>query len=159
MSHKKEYSGKDVIVANYTNIYDDLVKGVTITQICKKLGISRQSWYNMVNENVHFRNMVEQAEEDQRLEIKSSLVNKCQDRYIMREKVLPNGNIIQFEDFVPADFNAIKFYLLNKLPDEFKDKQEIQVKNTTIDVCIDGVDYQIIKEDEEKEIPLLEEEG
>ncbi len=158
MSVKKEYEGKDIVVSNMPLIYDQLVQGISITAICKKIGIARQTWYNVVNENIQFRNMLAQAEEDQALSIKSSLVNKCQDRWIIKEKVLPNGKIVKYEDYVPADFNAIKFYLLNKLSDQFKDKQEITVKNTTIDVCIDGIDYTVTSDDTSlpDNLPLLE---
>lgn len=143
MSAKKEYTGKDVIIQNMPNVFEEIVKGTSIVNICKMLGISRQTWYNLVNENVQFKNMIKEAEEIQKLEIKTSLISKCQDRRIIKERVLPNGKRVKYEEFIPADFNAIKFYLLNKLPDEFKDKQEITVKNTHIEVMIDDVDYTV----------------
>jgi len=137
MSIKKEYEGKDIIIQNLPSIFELLVKGNTITEICKKLGVSRQTWYNLYKENLHFRKMLEEAEEAQKQEIKSSLVNKCVDKEVVKEKVLPNGKKVKYREFIPADFNAIKFYLLNKLPDEFKDKQEVTVKNTVITVEIE----------------------
>jgi hypothetical protein len=137
MSIKKEYEGKDIIIQNLPLIFELLVKGNTITEICKKLGVSRQTWYNLYKENLHFRKMLEEAEEAQKQEIKSSLVNKCVDKEVVKEKVLPNGKKVKYREFIPADFNAIKFYLLNKLPDEFKDKQEVTVKNTIINVEVE----------------------
>ena len=137
MSVKKKYEGKDILIMNIPQIFELLVKGNTITEICKKLGVSRRTWYNLYKENSHFKRMLEEAEEAQKQEIKSSLVNKCVDKEVVKEKVLPNGKKVKYREFIPADFNAIKFYLLNKLPDEFKDKQEVTVKNTIINVEVE----------------------
>ena len=42
-SHKKDYQGMEVIIANLPIIYDKLVQGETVTNICKSLGISRRT--------------------------------------------------------------------------------------------------------------------
>lgn len=139
----KKYEGKDLLVMNMNSVVEDLILGVPIVQICKKYGVSRQTWYNLYKTNENFRKVVDSVEELQAMEIKNNLIAKCHDRYVIREKVLSNGRKVKYREFVSADFNAIKFYLLNKLPNEFKDKQEVTINDTRIDVTIDGVDFEV----------------
>lgn len=148
-SHKKDYQGMEVIIANLPVIYDKLVQGETVTNICKSLGISRRTWYNVADRNYHFRKLLENAQLEQISQVKKTLVNKCSDRYIQRQKVLPNGRIVEYEDFLPADINAIKFYLLNKAPEEFKEKQEIVVKKKEYVIDIIDTDYQVVEDGED----------
>lgn len=148
-SHKKDYQGMEIIIANLPLIYDKLVAGETISDICKSLGISRSTWYKLAGRNIHFRKLLENAEAEQISQVKKNLVNKCSDRYIQRQKVLPNGRIVEYEDFLPADINAIKFYLLNKAPEEFKEKQEIVVKRKEYIIDIIDTDYQVVEDGEE----------
>ena len=56
---------------------------------------------------------------------------------------------MQYEDFLPADINAIKFYLLNKAPEEFKEKQEIVVKKKEYVIDIIDTDYQVVEDGED----------
>lgn len=139
---KKTYGGTDVLIANLPNIFNMIVQGETVTSICKTLGISRGTWYNLSRENQHFQAMIKAAELEQISNIKKSLINKCNDRYVIKSKVLPNGKIIEYEEFIPSDTNAIKFYLLNKASDEFKEKQEVSIKQTNI--VIDIIEDDII---------------
>lgn len=147
-NQKREYTGKDILIANLPQVYDMIVKGETVSHICKTLGISRMTWYNTANSSKHFQLFIKNAEQEQIAQVKKTLVTKCADRYIQREKVLPNGKIVQYEDFLPADINAVKFYLLNKASDEFKEKQEIVVRNTEIVVDIVETDYEVVTEEE-----------
>ena len=148
----KRYTGKDLIAMNMMNIYEDLVRGLTVTEICKKLGVSRYVYYDMIKTDPHFRQMVADAEAAQTDKVRQSLLNKCLDREIVREKVLANGKKVKYIDVLPADFNAIKFWLLNKTNGEFRDKQEIEVTDTTVKVdIIDDVAYEIVEVEEVKE--------
>ena len=78
------------------------------------------------------------AKQEQIENVKASLINKTQDKYVVAEKVLPNGEIVEYRKFVPSDTNAIKFYLLNKASDEYKEKQELEVTKT--EYVIDVID-------------------
>jgi hypothetical protein len=148
----KTYTGKDLIALNMMNVYEDLVRGLTVTEICKKLGVSRYVYYDMIKTDPHFRQMVADAEAAQTDRVRQALLNKCSDREIVREKVLANGKKVKYLDVLPADFNAIKFWLLNKTNGEFKDKQEIEVTDNTIKVdIIDDVAFEIVENVEQVE--------
>jgi hypothetical protein len=88
--------------------------------------------------------MIETAKAEQVNRVKKSLLSKCHDKVVEKERVLPNGKIIKYNDFIPADFNAQKFYLLNKASDEYKERQEVTVKKTefVIDVIDDAQDVE-----------------
>lgn len=147
----KDYVGKDVLIANMPPIFDEIVKGVSVSAICRKLGVSRQTWYNLLYENKQFQSMLDEAQLYQAETVKQSLVSKCQDQRVIKEKVLANGKKVLYEEYIPSDFQAIKFYLLNKMPEEFREKQEIVFTKTSIEVMIDDNDFIVDVEGENVE--------
>lgn len=136
------YTDTAIILSNIGFIYEKLVRGDNITSICKQLGVHRRVWYYVYNTSDKFKELVQQAREEQVDLVRTSLMRKTQDRYVKAEKALPNGRVVEYNKYVPADFNAIKFFLLNKASDEFKEKQEIEVRQTNIVVdIIEDVEY------------------
>lgn len=125
-----------VILANVGYIYEKLARGKPISHICSDLGVSRASWYYVLKRSEHFTKMIDMAKQEHVDSVKYNLIKKTEDRYVEAEQVTPNGRVIKFKKYVPADFNAIKFFLLNKASDEFKEKQEIEIKKTNIVVDI-----------------------
>lgn len=138
MSQKElaKVSGVEILLSNLDTVYNSLVNGDSISHICKTLGVSRTTWYYVKDNSDHFTSLIEFAKQEQIENVKSNLVKKTQDRYIVAEKVLPNGRVVEYNKFMPSDFNAIKFYLLNKAGDEYKEKQEVTIKKTNIIVDI-----------------------
>ena len=133
---QKKLRGAKVITHNIPYIYDMLVEGMPVTEICKKLGIGRRTWYYFKENSAHFTHLIEQANQEQIDVVKNSLVRKTQERYVPAERVLANGEIVKYNKYIPSDFNSIKFYLLNKCPDEYRDKHEVEIKKTNITVDI-----------------------
>lgn len=146
MKNRKVYQtkGTDILLSNAELIYSSIVKGDTIEKICSKLGIPRTTWYYVKNNSKYFNKLIEFAKQEQIENVKCNLVSKTQDKYVTAEKVLPNGRVVEYQKFLPSDFNAIKFYLLNKAGDEFKERQEVTVKKTDIivDIIEDAVDVE-----------------
>lgn len=144
MENRKVYQtkGTDILLSNADLVYSSIVKGDTIEKICNKLGIPRTTWYYVKNNSKYFNKLIEFAKQEQIENVKCNLVRKTQDRYVTAEKVLPNGRVVQYQKFMPSDFNAIKFYLLNKAGDEFKERQEVTIKKTDIivDIIEDAID-------------------
>lgn len=130
--------GVDILLSNLETVYEGIVEGLPIDTICNNLGITRSSRYYAKQNSKYFNKLLESAQLEQVKRVKQSLISKTKDKYVLAEKVLPNGRVVQYQKFLPSDFNAIKFYLLNKVPEEFKDRQEITVNKT--DIIVDIVD-------------------
>ena len=135
-THKAK--GIDILLSNLETVYEGLVEGLPIDTICNNLGITRSVYYYAKKNSKYFNKLIESAQLEQLQRVKHSLISKTQDKYVIAEKVLPNGRVVQYQKFLPSDYNAIKFYLLNKAPEEFKDRQEITVNKT--DIIVDIVD-------------------
>jgi hypothetical protein len=151
---EKVYEGQDILIQNMLGIYEALAKGDTVTDICKRLGVSRMTWYYLAKKNRNFAEMIAAAELSTTDKVRRSLVDKCQQREVVKQKVLPSGKVVKYIDVVEADFNAIKFYLLNRDSENWSDKQQVEITNTKVVVdIIEDAEYQIIKE--EDETPVL----
>lgn len=140
----KSQRGREIILANLPNIYNMLLEGKTVSQICKELGINRQVWYTAKERYPELQNVITAAEVDTVENVKASLYMKAVGFKYQAEKVLSNGKIVKYNKFVEPDINAIKFLLLNKAPEEFKDKQEVEVKQTKFIVDIIDDDGNVI---------------
>ncbi len=84
--------------------------------------------------------MCQRAKEQQVEVVRQSLVSKATDKYVTGQKVTPTGKVIDYEKYVPADFQAIKFYLLNNDKENYKEKQEIEITKKEIIVDIIDID-------------------
>lgn len=123
----KSQRGREIILANLPYIYNMLLEGKTVSQICRELGINRQVWYTTKERYPELQNIITAAEADSVENVKASLYMKAVGFKYVAEKVLSNGKIVRYNKFCEPDINAIKFLLLNKAPEEFKDKQEIEI--------------------------------
>lgn len=138
----KKTSDSSVIMANVGYIYEKLAKGYPVSKICESLKVSRISWYYVRNNSKYFKELIQLAQQEHVDNVKYSLTKKTEDRYVEAEQVTPSGKVIKYKKYVPADFNAIKFFLLNKASEEFKDKQEVEIRQTNIVVdIIDDVEF------------------
>lgn len=145
-SNQTEVSKKTVILSNLPYIYDMLVEGSSVIDICRKLGISKMTWYNLRKTSQQFRTFLVNVEKEQVQTAKQTLIKKTRDRYVKDNKVLANGKVVQYDKHIEADFKALKYYLNNKLPEEFKDKHEVEIRKTNITVDIIDLPDSEVKE-------------
>ena len=138
-----------VVLQNLPNIFQMRVDGLTITEICQRLGIERRNWYHIIKKFPELQAVVDNAENAKTEKVKQSLYMMCQTRIVKAQKVLSNGKIVEYDKVLEPDPSMVKFFLLNKAPDEFKEKREVEVtKKEFIVEIIDTDNYTII--DEEK---------
>ena len=128
----------DIILKNVNYIYEELVKGTPKKRIAESLGASPDMLYRLTSNNKYFKLMCQRAKEQQVEVVRQSLVSKATDKYVTGQKVTPTGKVINYEKYVPADFQAIKFYLLNNDKENYKDKQEIEI--TKKEIIVDIID-------------------
>lgn len=130
----------EVILKNVAYIYESLIKGIPKSRIAKAIGVSATSFYKLEKTNKYFSALCERAKNEQVEVVRQSLVSKAQDKYVKGQKVTPTGKVIDYEKYVPADFQAIKFYLLNNDSENYKEKQEIEISKKEFVIDIIDVD-------------------
>lgn len=141
----RETRGREIVIANMANIYEWFKEGCTVTEVCKRMGIYRQVWYMSVKQIPELQRVIQEAKEAQIENVERSLVDKCFDREVEQEKVLSNGKKVKYKKVVAASDNLIKFFLINKDPQNWKEKQEVEIikRNFNIQI-IDTDDYIVV---------------
>ena len=136
----RKIGSTDILLKNVAYIYENLVNGVPKKRIAESLGVSNQMFYKLSKTNKYFANLIERAKVEQVENVRQSLVSKATDKYVKGQKVTPTGKVIDYEKYVPADFQAIKFYLLNNDSENYKEKQEIEITKKEFIIDIIDVD-------------------
>jgi hypothetical protein len=128
-------------------------KGYTAKEVCNDLLISQETFCQYMKKYPEYSESVKQSREKSVEKVKDFLFKKCEGYFIEEEEVIgkyeetkepildkdgkPTGKfkitkgmkphtIRKTKKHVPVDISAIKYYLSNIAPEEFKDKQEIE---------------------------------
>lgn len=114
--------------------------GLTDEQIANNLGISNASFYNYQKEHIEFFNALKKGKEISDYEVENALFKKAlgytvtvKKAFKVKEVIVKDGERkererIEYADeevHIPADTTAQIFWLKNRRPDKWRDKQEI----------------------------------
>lgn len=112
----------------------------TITEVCNNVGISRQTFYNWLNDNPEFAQAVEDANNElldkMNIEAKKSLMKKIKGYDVIETHVTTvpgkDGNPVIKEQknvkkHIAADTAAIIFTLTNRDPERWKNRHSTEV--------------------------------
>lgn len=135
----------------------------TITEVCNNVGISRQTFYNWLNDNPEFAQAVEDANNElldkMNIEAKKSLMKKIKGYDVIETHVTTvpgkDGNPVIKEQknvkkHIAADTAAIIFTLTNCDPDNWKNRHSSEITGKN------GKDLLANKTDEELEREIAE---
>ena len=110
-------------------IIDLLKKGTSVLELIEIVGISKQTFYNWLNSNKDFLDSVKKARNIADDIVVASLFQRATGYYHPEIKVFcDKGHVTTFEcdKHYPPDTAAAIFWLKNRQPKEWKDKQEIE---------------------------------
>ncbi len=117
--------------------------GLTDEQIANNLGISEASFYNYRNEHIEFLDSLKKGKEVSDYEVENALFKKAlgytvtvKKAFKVKEVIVKDGTRkererIEYADdeiHIPADTGAQIFWLKNRRPDKWRDKQEVETK-------------------------------
>ena len=118
--------------------------GLTDEQIANNLGISVASFYNYKNENLEFLEALKKGKEVADYEVENALFKKAlgynakiKKAFKVKEVLYENGKRLketerieyaEDEVHIPADTTAQIFWLKNRKPNVWRDKQELEHK-------------------------------
>ncbi len=117
--------------------------GLTDKQMMMKLAISHQAFYKYKNEFEEFRDALKKGKEVADSEVENALFEKCRGftktvkkpikvkrvEYEYGKRVLEVEEVVMAEEeiYVPPDVTSMIFWLKNRRPDKWRDKQRVDI--------------------------------
>ena len=110
--------------------------GLTNEQIAKNIGINVKTLYDWKKKESNISNALKKGKEVVDIEVENALLKKALGYTIMlrKQKVTKDGDVVDIEEevHIPPDTTAQIFWLKNRKPKKWKDKQNNE--NTSDDV-------------------------
>lgn len=100
--------------------------GLTNEQIANNIGISTVTLYDWQNKYPSFSNALKKGKEVVDIEVENALLKRAMG-YTYEEKTIENGKVTKIvTKQVAPDTTALIFWLKNRKPNMWRDKQEVQ---------------------------------
>lgn len=100
--------------------------GLTNEQIANNIGISTVTLYDWQNKYPSFSNALKKGKEVVDIEVENALLKRAMG-YTYEEKTIENGKVTKIvTKQVAPDTTALIFWLKNRKPQVWRDKQEVQ---------------------------------
>lgn len=114
--------------------------GLTMDNIAKNLDVAKSTFFEYVKEHSELSDSLKKNKEVADVIIENELYEKAKGKVITlnKVKVLNDGSCIDYQEeaYIPGDTTAQIFWLKNRKPKEWRDKQEIE-HSGTLDVDIE----------------------
>jgi len=138
-------------------------QGSTVEDICKMLNISKETYYKWQREKKQFANAIKKGKEVSNGELLNSafkaatgFMYKEKEAFKVKDYKEINGElkpierveVIEVEKYSPPDHTMNIFMIKNRLPDQYKDRQEVNTTNLNLNKDVSSLT------DEELEIEL-----
>jgi transposase-like protein len=120
-------------------------KGLTNREIAMRLGVEEQTIYNWKKQHVEFFESLKSWREFADSEVEASLYQRAKGYKAKEVKLLQDkqGRVIEHEviKYYPPDPTSMIFWLKNRKPNEWREKQEVE--HTVQEIKIDKQDEQL----------------
>lgn len=100
--------------------------GLTHDEIAKNLGITQSTWYKYINLHAELAECLIVGRDVANAQVVNALFQSCIGFDYEEEVMTPKGEIKQITRHAKPNVGAITFWLKNKMPEEWADKQEIE---------------------------------
>lgn len=124
-------------------------QGMTDHQVAAKLGIAPSTLYEYKNLHPEFSDIVEEAKRIVDDMVESKLLELAMGFEYEEEAVTNKGDVVTVRRYSKPDIRAVQFWLKNRRPSEWRDKQDLQVEgNQTLEIVLD--DSHLFEDSEDK---------
>lgn len=120
--------------------------GLTDEQICKNLGIVKDTFYKYKEKYTDFSDALKKGKEVADIEVENALFKRAIGytyKEVTKEVKDIDGKkstfIKEVTKVVPGDVAAQIFWLKNRKPSKWKDKQDIDIEDNNVSITINGV--------------------
>ncbi len=101
--------------------------GLTDDQIAHNMGVSLSTLYEYKNKYSDIFEALKKGKEVVDIEVENALLKRAMG-YKYTEQVITNGMVVEVEKVMQPDVTAQIFWLKNRKPDDWRDKQNFEVK-------------------------------
>jgi len=113
--------------------------GLTDEQIAKNMGISLSTFYEWKNKFSEISESLKKGKEVVDREVENALL-KAALGYEYEEEIVNNkGQVVRVKKYAKPDITAIIFWLKNRKPDTWRDKQEFNIESNVGVQIIDDI--------------------
>lgn len=109
--------------------------GLTDEQIAKNLGIHVATLYEYKKKYTEFAEALKKGKEVADYEVENALFKSATGFYYTEQTVTNKGNVVTVRKYEKPNTTAMIFWLKNRRPDKWRDKQEMDV-NANVGVQI-----------------------
>ncbi|MCL4592948.1 transposase [Fusobacterium nucleatum YWH7053] len=120
--------------------------GLTDEQICNNLNISIQTFYTYKSKYIEFFEAIKKGKEVADIEVENALFKRAigyKYKEVIKEVKEIDGKkstyIKEVTKEMPGDVAAQIFWLKNRKPSKWKDKQDIDIEDNNVSITINGV--------------------
>lgn len=104
--------------------------GLTDIQMANNLGIAKDTFIEYKKQYSDLADAVKHNKDDADLEVENALFKSAQGFYYTTQEVTKQGDIIIVEKYQPPSNTAQIFWLKNRKPKDWRDKQEVSHDGT-----------------------------
>lgn len=104
--------------------------GLTITQIAKNLKVARRTFYRLIEENKKLEEALNTGREIADVEVEGALFKSATGYYVDEQYIDNHGVKKVFKKYVYPNVTAQIFWLKNRKPKNWREKQEIELEST-----------------------------
>ena len=113
-------------------------KGATLAEMGQELGVSIRTVENWMDQHPEFKEAIQRGKSSDVEAVESALLKLALGFTFTEEKIVgnqpENREIIKIQKYLPPNVNAIRFYLTNRKPEDWKEKQEIVATIANIEI-------------------------
>ena len=120
--------------------------GLTDEQICKNLGIVKDTFYKYKEKYTDFSDALKKGKEVADIEVENALFKRAigyKYKEVIKEVKEIDGKkstyIKEVTKEMPGDVGAQIFWLKNRKSSKWKDKQDIDIQDNNVNITINGV--------------------
>ena len=102
--------------------------GLSHEQIARNLGVAESTFYEYKKQYPELSEALKRGAEDAILEVENALFKSACGFYYDEEALTKSGQVVEVTKYSKPNVSAITFFLKNKRPEQWKEKQEIQAE-------------------------------
>ena len=103
-------------------------QGLSYEQIARNLGVAESTFYEYKKMFPELSESLRRGEEDAVMEVENALFKSAIGFTYTEDALTKSGQVVEVTKYSKPNVSAITFFLKNKRPEQWKEKQEIQAE-------------------------------